>query len=235
MRRIRNGIVPRPLNCLRLVYRLGLSQGRVTRLGSLLAFALSLPYFASPNPPFVPRASLPQIERNLAERNPQLQLQGLGDLLYLEGGVTQDLVTLLPRVLELCRSGNNSVASAALSVMRCFAGLPETRRTHGRAMLLAIRAALDSESADVRFRAIYSTTTELIEAHTDLALPMLISSVGDEDEQVRVWGVIAMGKMSSPNARVVNALRKSLADPAMQVRPRCALSRHSVNTGELHE
>jgi hypothetical protein len=119
----------------------------------LLACALQLPAWASPPP--VPRSQLPRIESQIQGKDPKLQVQALHDLSSLEGNITQDLIRLLPRVLELGRSSDDHVKEAALYVVGQFAWLPEARQKHGREMIKVIGKALDSKTADVRTAALY--------------------------------------------------------------------------------
>lgn len=192
------------------------------RLAVLFACVFPLPAWASPPP--VPRSQLSRIESQIQSKDAKLQVQGLNDLPSLEGNVTKDLVRLLPRVLELCRSSDDNVKEAALYVVGHFAWLSEARQKHGREMIEAIGNALDSKTADVRTAALYVMNPALVDEQFELAGPMLVSAAADRVEAARVSAVVTMGKIQKTDTKIIDTLRKALSDPAMQVRRQSAYS-----------
>ncbi len=184
--------------------------------------AFQLAAWASPPP--IPRSQLPQIESQIRGKNAKLQVQGLDDLSRLEGNITKDLVRLLPRVLELGRSNDDRVTEASLYLIGQYAWLPEAREKHGRAMIEVIGKALKSKTADVRTAALYVMNPDLVDEQFALAAPLLVSAADDDVEAARVSAVVTMGKIQHTNQNIVDALRKALRDPAMQVRRQAAYS-----------
>jgi HEAT repeat protein len=189
-----------------------------------LALAWVLQSSAQASPPPTLRSLLPQIETQLNATDAKLQLQGLTDLASIERGITKDLIRLLPRALELCSSGDEKVATAALYLTGQFAWLPEARREYGQAMIEALARAMDSRHAEVRGMAIYSANAALMDEQMDRALPMLLAAARDSDEKVRGNAVIVLGKIAKANEKIIAVLGKSLSDPAMQVRRQAAFS-----------
>lgn len=184
-----------------------------------LAGALWLPVAASP--PVVPRSALPQIEQQLRSGDPELQLRGLGQLMYIEGGAT-DFLPLLPRLLKLSDSDDAQVAHMSLSLIGQSGWLPEARRKHGPAMISAIGEAMRKEDSRLRLTAAHAMLAPLVDENVELALPVVLSAVTDEEESVRMFAAVTMGRLH--NAKVVAALREALADPAIQVRRQAALA-----------
>lgn len=176
------------------------------------------------SPPPITREQLPRIEAQMRGEDAALQLQALADLAEIERGITKDLIPLLPRVLELCASNDQKVATTALYVVGLYARLAEARRPHGEAMIKVLADGLRSKHEEVRQMAVYSLHAKLLDERTDQALPILLSAVTDDNEQVRVTAAITLGKLAKPNDKAVAALRKALSDPAMQVRRQAALA-----------
>lgn len=192
----------------------------------LLACAIPRPAWASPPP--IPRSQLPRIESQIQGRDAKLQVQGLRDLASIEGNITKDLIRLLPRVLELCRSNDDNVAQSALHVVSYFASLSEAREKHGREMIELIGKALDSKTADIRTAALRVMNPDLVDEQFERAAPLLVAAAVDEVEAARVSAVITLGQLQETNTKIVDTLRTTLSDPAMQVRRQSAYSLASL-------
>jgi hypothetical protein len=187
-------------------------------------FIGAFPRLAWASPPPIPRSQLARIESLIQGMDAKLQVQGLNDLSRLEGNLTKDLIRLLPRVLELGQSDDDRVTESALYVVGQFAWLPEAREKHGRAMIEVIGKALGSKTAGLRTAALYVMHPGLVDEQFELAAPLLVSAADDDLERARVSAVITMGKIQHTNQNIVDALRKALRDPAMQVRRQAAYS-----------
>ena len=191
---------------------------------------LALGQEAPANPPGMPapRSKLPEIERDLKAEDPQVQLQALSDLARIEGNLTRDEVRLLPRVIRHCDSPNGDIASTALSLLGQYCWFAEARRDHGKEMIEAIGRALKSKDSDVQQAAAHvialASRLQLVDEQIETALPILIAAADDREERVRVPIMIALGQMEKADERVVAALRRALADSAMQVRRQAALA-----------
>ena len=209
-----------------------------TLLLGMLALAL-VPQQAPANPPGLPvlRAKLPQIERDLQSKDPQVQKQALSDLASIEGNLTEGEVRLLPRIIPLCDSPDGEAAGIALSLLGHYCWFDEARRDHGRAMIEAIGKALRSKDADVRQSAAHvvalASRLHLVDEQFAAALPILVAAADDSEESNRVQIMMALGEIDNADGRVVAVLRRALADPAVQVRRYAALA--LANHGRISE